>query len=85
MTTTTGNCDRLKDLLLDVFLISEGEFSFELKRNQIDTWDSLGVVSLAVGIEETFGYHMTQEEAAAIRGVPDIVRLLRDKGIEVGD
>jgi acyl carrier protein len=84
MITTIENCEKLKNLLLDVFLISEEEFRFDLMRDQIQTWDSLGVVSLAVGIEETFGYHMTQEEAIAIRGVPDIIGLLKSKGIGLG-
>ena len=45
------------------------------------TWDSLGVVSLAVGVDETFGYHFTPEEATGITNVPEIVRLLETKGI----
>lgn len=83
LTTALENREKLKSLLLDVLLISSDEFRFDLKRENIDTWDSLGVVSLAVGIEETFGYHATQDEALAIRGVEDIVRLLRSKGIEI--
>lgn len=88
MTTTiaaTENREKLKQLLLDVFLIAEDEFSFDLTRDRLDTWDSLGVVSLAVAIEEAFGYHMSQAEAVAIRGVPELVALLRSKGIELDD
>jgi acyl carrier protein len=84
MTTITENENRekLKQVLLDIFLIAESEFTFDLTRAELDTWDSLGVVSLAVGIEETFGYHMTQEEALAIRSVADILNLLKSKGFE---
>jgi acyl carrier protein len=83
--TALENREKLKSLLVDVMLISADEFRFDLKREDLDTWDSLGVVSLAVGIEETFGYHPTQEETQAIRGVEDIVRLLRSKGIAIDD
>jgi acyl carrier protein len=80
-----SNRDILRELLLDVFLLEEDEFHFDLRREEIETWDSLGVVSVAVGIDETFGYHMTPEEATSIAGVADIVVLLRSKGIAFDD
>ena len=74
------NRKKLKSLLIDVFLLTSDEFSFDLKQSDIDTWDSLGVVALAVGIEETFGYHMKPEEAASIKKIEDIINLLQSKG-----
>ena len=76
-----ANRDKLKQLLIDVFLLTPEEFSFSLLRSEIDTWDSLGVVSLAVGIQETFSYHMTPEEAASIKSIGDIIELLENNGI----
>ena len=75
------NRDRLKQLMINVFLLNPAEFHFDLAAGDVDTWDSLGVVSLAVGLHETFGYHCTPEEAVAIRSVPDIIRLLGSKGV----
>lgn len=75
------NREKLKDLAVDVFLIDPAEFRLDLKREEIETWDSLGVVSLAVGVQETFGHHFTQEEAMGITGIPDIVRILEARGI----
>lgn len=75
------NLEKLQQLLLDVFLLTEEEFSFDLKREDIDTWDSLGVVSMAVGIQETFGYHFSPEQANSIASVQDIVRVLSENGI----
>ncbi len=75
------NKEKLKDLLVDVFLLESSEFHYDLKREDVDTWDSLGVVSMAVGIQETFGYHMKPEEATSINSVPDLVRILESKGI----
>lgn len=74
---------KLRELILDVFLLDDSEFSFELTRAQVDTWDSLGVVSLAVGIDETFGYHCTPDEAMGLSSVPDIIALLKSKGIDL--
>jgi acyl carrier protein len=82
MIAQTETLEKLKRLLLDVFLIPESEFRFDLRRDEIDTWDSLGVVSLAVGVEEVFGYHMSQDEAMGISGIHDIVTLLQSRGVD---
>lgn len=75
------NKEKLKNLLMDVFLLDSDEFSYDMKREKISTWDSLGIVSMAVGIEEEFGYHFKPEEATAIRSVKDIIAILNTKGI----
>lgn len=54
----------------------------EMKREEIDSWDSLGVVSLEVGLKETFGAPISPQEAMAIKSVPDIIALLSSKGID---
>ena len=75
------NTEKLKDLVVDVFLIDPKEFRVDLKREEIETWDSLGVVSLAVGVQETFGHHFTQDEAMGIAGIRDIIKILEARGI----
>jgi acyl carrier protein len=61
-----SNKEKLQNLIQDVFLLEPSEFRFDLKRADVETWDSFGVVSLAVGVQETFGYHFTPEEASGI-------------------
>lgn len=80
-----NNCQKLRDLLMDVLLLSEQEFSFELRREQVETWDSLAIVALAAGIDETFGYHLNPDEAVGLRGVRDIVRILEREGIRFAE
>ncbi len=77
----TENQIKLRDLFADILLLSPEEFRFDLKREEVDTWDSLAVVSIAVGVEETFGHHMTPEEAVAVDGVPYVVRYLESRGV----
>jgi acyl carrier protein len=76
-----SNRAKLQQLFLDVFLLDASEFHFELRRADIDTWDSLGVVSLAVGIHQTFGYHPTPDEATSLASVADVIALLESHGI----
>ena len=75
----------MKRLLMEVFLLSEEDFRFELTREEIPTWDSLGTVSMAVGVQETFGYHFTPAEAMSVHGIQDIIRFLEAKGISFHD
>jgi len=79
------NREKLKELIIDILLIDENEYSVELERDDVDTWDSLAVVSVAVGCHETFGYHFTPEEATSIHRVSDIIDLLETKGIAFND
>ncbi|MGK2857237.1 MAG: acyl carrier protein [Thermoanaerobaculia bacterium] len=76
-----ANLEKLEALLIDVFLLDPSEFRFDLTREDVDTWDSLGVVAVAVGIKDTFGYHLSIDEASSIRSVADIITILESKGI----
>jgi acyl carrier protein len=79
------NRQKLRDLLIEVLLLTDEEFSFDLKREQVETWDSLAVVAIAAGIDETFGYHFTPDEAVAITGVRDIITILEREGIRFAE
>jgi acyl carrier protein len=60
------NREKLQDLLQDILLLDPSEFRFDLQREEVQTWDSLSVVAIAVGVDETFGYHMSPDEAIRI-------------------
>ncbi len=79
------NRQKLRDLLIEVLLLTDEEFSFDLKREQVETWDSLAVVAIAAGIDETFGYHFTPDEAVGLTGVRDIVTILQREGIHFAE
>lgn len=76
-----SNERKLRELFVDVFLLEPGEYRRDLERSDIDTWDSLGTVSLALGLEEAYGVRIDQEELIGLRGVADVVDLLRAKGV----
>jgi acyl carrier protein len=76
------NQAKLKKVVEDVFLLQPGEFRPDLRRSEVETWDSFGVVSLAVGIQETFGYHLSPAEAVGIKSVADIISILSAKGFD---
>lgn len=79
------NLSRLQTLFEDILLLTDGEFRFDLRREEVATWDSLAVVAIATGVEETFGYHMSEEEAVGVQSVPDLMRLLEVRGISFAE
>ena len=79
------NHEILQDLLLDILLLDPSEFHFDLRREEILTWDSMAVVAIAVGVEETFGYHFTPAEATSLTGVGDVIQILESKGISFAE
>lgn len=81
--SVNGNDDKLKALLVDIFMMDESQYKDENGPMQIDTWDSLATVSMAVGVHEEFGHHMTPEEVGEIRKIADIKAFLRRNGVEI--
>ena len=73
--------DELKELLADIFLMDPEEIDFSMTREDVEHWDSLAVVSIAVGVRQTFGYHFTPDEANGIQKFQDIIEVLESKGI----
>jgi acyl carrier protein len=76
-----SNHEKLEDLVIDVFLLEPEEFHHDLRRDEVDTWDSLGIVSMAVGIQDVFGYHFTPDEATSVDSIKAIISLLEQNGI----
>lgn len=79
------NREKLQDLLQDILLLDPSEFRFDLHRNEVETWDSMSVVAIAVGVDETFGHHMSPDEAMRVAGVADIIGFLEEKGISFAE
>ncbi len=70
-------------MLMDIFLIEEDEFVDDRGPNEIEGWDSLATVSMAVAVHQEFGHHMTIEEVAAVQNIGDIKAYLRSKGVDI--
>ena len=79
------NREKLQDLLQDILLLDPSEFRFDLQREEVQTWDSMSVVAIAVGVDETFGYHMSPDEAIRIAGVADLMSILEEQGISFAE
>jgi acyl carrier protein len=64
----------------EVFEESPERITPEISRNQIASWDSLGVLSLMAGLNQSFEIVLSNEEIAGIQSVGDILNVLQKNG-----
>jgi len=72
---------KLRNLLVETLLIEDEQYRNENGPDTIETWDSLAMVRIAVGVEEVFGYKMTPEEMVSLDSIGDIKAILRSHDI----
>jgi len=56
----------------------------ETRRDEIDAWDSLGILALMARMDEDFQVLLTEEEIQQMNSVADILEVLRKHDV-VGD
>lgn len=78
------NLQKLQDLLDDILLLDDGQFSRDLTREDVETWDSMATVAVAIGLEEEFGHHPSEEEAIGLNSVAEIITFLEARGTSFG-
>jgi len=54
--------------------------SSQTRREDVEAWDSLGVLTLMAGLDSDFSISLTDEEIEGVRTVGDILDVLRDRG-----
>jgi len=56
----------------------------ETKRDEIEAWDSLGILTLIARMDEDFHILLTDEEIQRLRSVGDIIDLLNQRDANPG-
>jgi acyl carrier protein len=62
--------------IADIFEESRENIHPELKRNEIETWDSLGALTLMSRLDEDFDIRLSEHELAELNKVQDIIEIL---------
>jgi len=74
------NDQKLLRLLIEILLIEENQYRDEYGPDEIETWDSLAMVTIASAVEREFGYTMSPEEMVSMGSIGDIKSILRTRG-----
>ena len=64
----------------DLFEMPVGEITPETMRDDVETWDSLGVLNLMAGLDEEFEILLEDEDLQEIKKVGDIIEVLKSNG-----
>jgi len=72
---TTGNIDKLKQIFMEVFSISETEVESYTKLNSMK-WDSVATVTLIVAIEVEFNIKLQESDFESLISFSDAEQVL---------
>ena len=72
----------LRQILCDVFLLKNTEISSSLYLSDIETWDSLGFLSLTVAIEEELGCKIDKDDVPQLKTFGDVLSLVESRRFE---
>jgi acyl carrier protein len=65
----------------DIFEAPAEKIRPETRRDEVEAWDSLGILTLIARLDEDFHILLTEEEIQELRSVGDILGLIRKHGI----
>ena len=68
-----------------MILIDDDQYRDDYGPDEIASWDSVGMVEIAVAIEKRFGYPLSPDEMVSLRSIGDIKKVLRSQGIDFGE
>ena len=76
---------RLADVLSGVFGLRPGEISMELRKDDVESWDSLKQMDLVLSLEKEYAVVLDIPDIIRMTSVADIAAVLMDKGVKLGD
>jgi len=76
---------QLAALLAEVFGMRESEVHSGLEQEDVGTWDSLKQMDLVVSLEREYGIRLEISDILQMLSVGAIERILRTKGVNLGD
>jgi len=67
-------------MIAEALLIDPAQIAPTTRKEDVDAWDSMGVMSIMAMLEDEFGISLSLEEGQEIEAVGDIIALLRQRG-----
>lgn len=76
---------QLAELLAEVFSLRLTDIQSELKKSEVGTWDSLKQMDLVMSLERQYNIVLDISEIKRMTSVAEIMAVLREKGVALGD
>ena len=74
--------DKMKEIIADLFGVSEYEVTFEASFKVDLDADSLDLYELVMALEEEYDVEIPSDDLAELNTVGDVINYLKDKGVE---
>ena len=71
----------LLNLVEALLNVDEGSLAIDTRLVNVPAWDSMGVLLLMAEMDERFGITLSEAELANLRGVADIVNVVKRAGL----
>ena len=69
--------ERIRNIIVELFELKEGEVSDDLKATDVPLWDSLNHLSLVTNLEDTFGIKLTMKEIQSMDSYSKIIETVK--------
>ncbi len=76
---------QLLELLAYCLNTSKSELNIDSKSDELDSWDSLAIINLAISLEGEYGISLTAEEVEKLKSVRAIIEVLGHHKIAIID
>lgn len=76
---------QLLELLAYCLNISKSELNIDSNSDELDSWDSLAIINLAISLEGEYGISLTAEEVEQLKSVRAIIEVLGHHKIAIID
>ncbi|MBI1346547.1 hypothetical protein GC163_09690 [bacterium] len=77
-TMSVATTDDLLDKLSECLMVDRNKLSLDTKAEDIDIWDSMGVVEIVFMLQREYGVSLSPDDAYKITSVQAVVDILRD-------
>ena len=78
--TKTISQEQALDWLAQAFNEPREKITPETRREEIASWDSLGVLVLMADLDEKFDLVLSDQEMSAMKKIDDVLTVLRERG-----
>ena len=69
--------EQVLDWIADVFEVDEGDISADMEKDDIEAWDSLGMLSLMARLDEDFDIVLEEDELQDLKSIQNIIDFLK--------
>ncbi len=69
--------EKIREIAAEVFELDAREIAHDLRREDVDLWDSLAQLRLVSTLEQEFGIQLSMQEIESLDGIARVIEVVR--------